>query len=110
MDEKLSAETMRQHLFQAAERIEGELGEERASLIEGCEEDWEQLPTPDGPLTVGLDGGFVRARHKRGCFEVIVGKSVLEFKRDAEVKRRPRSVSVTCRPTTKDHVGGCSSC
>jgi hypothetical protein len=84
VDEKLSAETMRQHLFQAAERIEGELGEERASLIEGCEEDWEQLPTPDGPLTVGLDGGFVRARHKRGCFEVIVGKSVLEFKRDAE--------------------------
>ena len=84
VDEKLNAETMRQHLFQAAERMEGELGEERASLIEGGDEDWEQLPTPDGPLTVGLDGGFVRARHKRGCFEVIVGKSVLEFKRDDE--------------------------
>jgi hypothetical protein len=24
----------------------------------------------------------VRARQKRGCFEVIAGKSVLEFKRD----------------------------
>ncbi len=84
VDEKLNAETTRQHLFQVAERIEGELGEERPYLMEGCEEDWEQLPIPDGPLTVGLDGGFVRARHKRGCFEVIVGKSVLEFKRDAE--------------------------
>jgi hypothetical protein len=42
----------------------------------------EQLPIPDGPLTVGLDGGFVRARHQRGCFEVIAGKSVLEFKRN----------------------------
>jgi hypothetical protein len=73
---------MRNHLFEVAERIEQELGEERPCLIEGCEQDWEQLPTPDGPLTVGLDGGFVRARHKRGCFEVIAGKSVLEFKRD----------------------------
>ena len=54
----------------------------RPCLIEGCDQDWEQLPIPDGPLTVGLDGGFVRARHKRGCFEVIAGKSVLEFKRD----------------------------
>ena len=59
-------------------------------LIEGCEQDWEQLPIPDGPLTVGLDGGFVRARHKRGCFEVIVGKSVLEFKRDAEGEEKSR--------------------
>ena len=84
VDEKLNAVTIRNHLFQVAERLEGELGEERLCLMEGCEQDWERLPTPDGPLTVGLDGGFVRARHKRGCFEVIVGKSVLEFKRDAE--------------------------
>ena len=62
--------------------MEQELGEERPCLIEGCEQDGEQLPIPHGPLTVGLDGGFVRARHKRGCFEVIAGKSVLEFKRD----------------------------
>jgi hypothetical protein len=82
VNEKLSAVTIRNHLFEVAERMEQELGEERPSLIEGCEQDWEQLPIPDGPLTVGLDGGFVRARHKRGCFEVIVGKSVLEFKRD----------------------------
>jgi len=82
VNEKLSAVTIRNHLFEVAERMEQELGEERPCLIEGCEQDWEQLPIPDGPLTVGLDGGFVRARHKRGCFEVIVGKSVLEFKRD----------------------------
>jgi hypothetical protein len=80
--EQLNAETMRQHVFEVAERLEQELGEERASLIEGCPEDWEQLPIPNGPLTVGLDGGFVRARHQRGCFEVIVGKSVLEFRRE----------------------------
>jgi len=82
VNEKLSAVTMRNHLLEVGERMEQELGEERPCLIEGCEQDWEQLPIPDGPLTVGLDGGFVRARHKRGCFEVIAGKSVLEFKRD----------------------------
>jgi hypothetical protein len=80
--EQLNAETMRQHMFEVAERLEQELGEERPSLIEGSPDDWEHLPIPNGPLTVGLDGGFVRARHKRGCFEVIVGKSILEFRRD----------------------------
>jgi hypothetical protein len=53
-------------------------------LIEWNEEEWAQLPIPNGPLTVGLDGGFVRSRNKRGCFEVIVGKSILEFRREEE--------------------------
>jgi hypothetical protein len=66
VNEKLRAVTMRNHLFAVAERMEQELGEERRSLIEGCEPDGEQLAIPDGPLTVGLDGGFVRARHQRG--------------------------------------------
>ncbi len=32
-------------------------------------------------MTVGIDGGYVRAAHKEGCFEVIVGKSVVAFRR-----------------------------
>jgi hypothetical protein len=32
---------------------------------------------PDGPMTVGIDGGLVRAAHKEGWFEVIAGKSVV---------------------------------
>jgi hypothetical protein len=82
VDEKLNAVTIRNHLFQVAERLRESWARSARCLFEGCEQDWEQLPIPDGLLTVGLDGGFVRARHKRGCFEVIVGKSVLEFKRD----------------------------
>jgi hypothetical protein len=38
------------------------------------------LPRPDGPFTVGIDGGYVHARdgdnRKAGWFEVIVGKSI----------------------------------
>jgi hypothetical protein len=45
---------------------------------------WEQQPLPDGPITVGIDGGYVRAAHKQGWFEVIAGKSVVAFRRDDE--------------------------
>jgi hypothetical protein len=65
-----------------AERAEGELGDEQFSFIEGCQRDWDQLPRPDPPLTVGLDGGYVHACHPRsrteGCFEVIAGKVLSE--------------------------------
>jgi hypothetical protein len=65
---------------QAAERLERELGEERVMFIEGRQLEWEALPPPDAPLTIGIDGGYVRGRegenHKAGNFEVIVGKSM----------------------------------
>lgn len=63
-----------------AVRADSELGEERAMFIEGCEAEWEALPPPPPPLTVGVDGGYVRGREgknrKFGNFEVIVGKSM----------------------------------
>jgi hypothetical protein len=81
----VNQETVRTHLYETAERIEQELGEERElNLFEGSEEDWEQQPLPDGPITVGIDGGYVRAAHKQGWFEVITGKSVVAFRRDDE--------------------------
>jgi hypothetical protein len=33
---------------------------------------------------VGIDGGYVRAAHKEGWFEVIVGKSIVAFQRDEQ--------------------------
>jgi hypothetical protein len=110
VSEKLSAVTMRNHLLEVAERMEQELGEERPSLIEGCEQDWEQLPIPDGPLTVGLDGGFVRARHKRGCFEVIAARVCWNSNGTTRKPRNPRSASASCRPMMASRGGGCSSC
>lgn len=43
---------------------------------------WAELPLPDGPMTVGIDGGYVRAAHKQGNFEVIAGRSVVAFRRE----------------------------
>ena len=55
------------------------------SFIEGCPRDWGALPIPDGPLTVGIDGGYVKAQgSEHGWFEVIAGKSMLAFSRDEE--------------------------
>ena len=65
-----------------AERLENSLGEERESFVEGCESDSQQLPIPDGPLTVGIDGGYIRGQRKEGKFEVIAGKNMPSFRRD----------------------------
>lgn len=65
-----------------AERIESELEEEKPMFIDGCINEWEKLPIPDEPLSVGIDGGYIYGREgenrKAGQFEVIVGKSMQE--------------------------------
>ncbi len=78
----LNPETARNHLHATAMKLEQALGEEQECLFAGTEDDWAAQPLPDGPMTVGIDGGMVRARHKTGFFEVIAGKSIVAFKRD----------------------------
>jgi hypothetical protein len=63
-----------------AKRIEQELSDERQlNLFEGSEEDWEQQPLRDGPITVGIEwrlrsggaqAGMIRSdrRQERGLF------------------------------------------
>ena len=70
------------NLQRVAERMEAELGEEKWQFIDGCQRDWDALPPPGPPLTVGLDGGFIHAKDRKsrgkGWFEVIAGKSMPE--------------------------------
>jgi hypothetical protein len=85
IDEPLQAVTIRNHVLTLAERLEDALGDEHVSFIDGCPRDWGALPIPDGPLTVGIDGGYVKAQGDgQGWFEVIAGKSILAFRRDDE--------------------------
>jgi hypothetical protein len=86
MEEPLEAVTVRNHVFTVAQRLEDALGDEQISFIDGCPRDWEALPIPDGPLTVGIDGGYVKAQGEQGCFEVIAGKSLLAFHRGEEAQ------------------------
>jgi hypothetical protein len=77
--ETVNAASVRNHLHRVAERAEAALGEERGSFIEGCPQQWAALPHPPPPLTVGIDGGYVRHwEDKKTHFEVIVGKSMCE--------------------------------
>jgi hypothetical protein len=76
-----SQETVRKHLHATAQRMEQALGEEQDGLFVDTEEDEAELPLPAGPMTIGIDGGFIRACHKAGFFEVIAGKSIVAFRR-----------------------------
>ena len=57
----LHTTALRRQVQATAQRLEEELGPEQVMFIEGCPRDWEELPIPDLPLTVGLDGGYVHA-------------------------------------------------
>jgi hypothetical protein len=76
----MHAAAIRRQVQGVAQRIEDELGEEQTSYIEGCPSVWGELPRPDLPLVVGLDGGYVHSSEQRsrkdGWFEVIAGKSM----------------------------------
>ncbi len=88
IDKTINAATVRNNAQAVGKRIDEELGEERVFFIDGCERDWEQLPVPDLPLTVGIDGGYVhsctQSSRKEGWFEVIAGKSVTAAAGDAK--------------------------
>jgi len=77
IDLKLNPDTIRRHLGRVAARMETELAEERFSFIETSACQREQMPNPEGPITVGIDGGYVRSRDAgQSHFEVTVGKSI----------------------------------
>ena len=66
IDDALAACTIREHVFTVAERLEQALGDEQWSFIDCCPAEWSRLPMPNGPLTMGIDGGYVRVQGKPG--------------------------------------------
>lgn len=80
LDKPISTSVLSKRVKQIALRSDSELGEERSMFIEGCQAEWDALPPPAAPLTVGVDGGYIRGREGKdrrfGNFEVIVGKSM----------------------------------
>ena len=75
---RLHATIVRRQTQAVAQRLDDELGDERFSFIDTCQLDREQLPRPDLPLTVSLDGGYVHSASQRsrrdGWFEAIAGR------------------------------------
>ncbi len=74
---QLTAETIRRHHGQVATRLENELADERYSYIATSASARCQLPTPEGPITIGIDGGYVKSSEEgQTHFEVTVVKSI----------------------------------
>jgi hypothetical protein len=86
IDEPLHAVTIRNHVLTVGQRLEDALGEEQWSFVDKCPTEVAELPMPHGPLTVGIDGGYVKAQGEQGAFEVIAGKSLLAFHRGEEAQ------------------------
>lgn len=82
MDGCLNAATIRNHTQRLGDHLDAELGEEQFMFAEGCQRDWEALPRPDMPLTVGIDGAYVHSSERlvdaKRSFEIIVGKSITD--------------------------------
>jgi hypothetical protein len=62
---QLHASAVRLHTLATAERLEKALGPGQPMFADGCQRDWDALPRPDLPLTVGLDGGYVHPSQQR---------------------------------------------
>ena len=77
LDETLNATTVQNHTLGVAQRCEEELGEELVVCEDRCPKDGSLSSRLEEPISVGLDGGYVRDwEQKHRHFEVIVGKSV----------------------------------
>ncbi len=87
--------TVRNHLHKIAKKQDSEI-KGKPLCISGCANEWAKLPKPDKPITVGIDGGYLRScKDKRKNFEIIVGKS---FSKTKEAKRFGLVQSMDDRP------------
>jgi len=77
VDSRLNASSVRRDTLRVARRCEAELGPEPVFPLAGCPGACASLPRPPEPITVGIDGGYLRHwQHKQTHFVAIVGESV----------------------------------
>ena len=75
ISESENAATVRNHLHSIAKRQEKEL-EGKPEYISGCQNEWDKLPKPGKPITIGIDGGYLKNwKNRNNNFEIIAGKS-----------------------------------
>jgi hypothetical protein len=85
LERPLRAEQVRRNLFRVAGLHEAALAAVPTTI---SPEPWDEpsQALPDGPLFVGIDGGYVRGRN-RDWFEAIAGKSIASFHRDGRAAK-----------------------
>jgi hypothetical protein len=99
-----NAATIRNHLHNIAKKQEKEL-EGKPEYISLCQNELDKFPKPGKPITVGIDGGYLKNwKSRNNNFEIIAGKSFSKTQRpkrfgfiqkcDAHPKRRLMNVLV----------------
>ncbi|RWD60318.1 MAG: hypothetical protein EOS60_34105 [Mesorhizobium sp.] len=61
IDGTVNASTIRNDAMRVAERLEAKLGPEQAMFASGCQAEWNKMRIPGPPVTIGIDGGYVRS-------------------------------------------------
>ena len=70
-----NAATIRNHLQHIAKRQEKEL-DGKPEYISYCQNELDKLPKPGKPITVGIDGGYLKNwKNRNNNFEIIAGKT-----------------------------------
>lgn len=70
-----NAATIRNHLQRIAKRQEKEL-DGKPEYISYCQNELDKLPKPGKPITVGIDGGYLKNwKNRNNNFEIIAGKA-----------------------------------
>jgi hypothetical protein len=70
-----NAATIRNHLHRVAKKQEKEL-EGTPEYISACQNELDKLPKPGKPITIGIDGGYLKSwKNKNNNFEIIAGKT-----------------------------------
>ena len=109
VDATLNAATIQHHALAVAQRCEDEPGEEQWAFVEGCPADWETLPIPDGPLTVGINGGYIRDwEEKKATSKSSWARASWLFTATTRRISPPASALGLCRPWTRSPNAACS--
>ena len=107
----VNATTIRNDALQVAERMEAELGPEQRGFVEGCPRDWDETPISGPPVTVGIDGGYVRSWMDRPAnFEVIAGQVGGGAGGRRQRGRADAPLRLRGRPRRQAPDGGCTRC
>lgn len=92
LDCPVAPERVRRHLHAVAEREELAMEAGEPVRFDACQRDLFDMAVPDGPVVVGIDGGYVRDR-EGSWFEVVAGKGLTSFSRDGDKAASPPSDS-----------------
>src|SRR5512135_3211377 len=102
----LHAAGVREQTCCVAARLEDELGPEDTAGFSCCPRDLAELPVPELPLVVGLDGGYVPPPRRRAA--ATAGSRSLQANRSPAAAKAKQNASPSYRPSRRSRGDACT--